>query len=62
VVELHADELRFGLDAACLLQWDDAVAPDLLHGLPEQQADFAITVGRVLATWTISCDSVWSAV
>ncbi len=46
-IELHAlDGLQSGLEAAGLLDRDDAVLADLLHGVGDEVADLGVAVGR----------------
>ena len=46
-VELHAlDHFHLGLEAACLLDGDDAVLADLLHGVGDDLADLGVVVRR----------------
>ena len=45
-VELHAlDDVELGLEALRLLDGDDALVADLLHGLGELGADLGVAVG-----------------
>ena len=45
-IELHAlDHVELGLEALGLLDGDDAVIADLLHGLGNEAADLRIAIG-----------------
>jgi hypothetical protein len=54
-VELHAlDRLEGGLEALGLLDRDDAVLADLLHGVGDEVADSASLLAEMAPTWAIS--------
>jgi hypothetical protein len=46
-IELHAfDHLEFGLGGLGLLDGDDALVADLLHGFGQETADLGVAIGR----------------